>query len=140
MEGPHVYPTSMAARARCQHPTTISRNNTCESNFKTCLVPLTVKTVICQTTLTENVRFANQAIQQAPASSLRHTSTISGPSQSLLRTADMMVWQPEHAPYADVVFVCPCFWLGQFGKATSGKHVLAVSIDWHLKDLRGVSA
>ena len=89
--------------------------------------------------LTDNVRVLQiKAIQQVPGSRLRHTSTISGPSHSLLRAADMTVWQLEHAPYADVF--CPRFWLGEFGQVTSGKRVLAVSIDWRLKYCRGVSA
>ena len=89
-------------------------------------------------TLTERVAFANQAILQVPGSSLRHTSTISGPSHSLLRTADMTVWQLEHVPYADV-FALASGW-GKSGQVSSGKHVLAVSNDWHLIDIRGVSA
>ena len=52
--------------------------------------------------LTYNVRVANQAIQKVSGPSLRRTSTISGPSHSLLRTAYVTVWQLEHAPYADV--------------------------------------
>ena len=34
------------ARMRCQRPTTISRNTTCESNLKACPVPLTVQAII----------------------------------------------------------------------------------------------
>jgi hypothetical protein len=64
--------------------------------------------------LTENVRLANQEIQQVPGSSLRHTSTISGRSHSLLRAADMTVWQLEHAHYADV-FALASGW-GSSGK------------------------
>ena len=60
--------------------------------------------------------------------SLRHTSTISGPSYSLLRAADMTVWQLEHALASG---------LGQSGQLTLGKHVLAVSTDRRLKYLRG---
>ena len=102
-------------------------------------MPLTVQTIIFNGVNRDGALFvASQAILRVPGSSLSHTSTISGPSHALFRTADMTVWQLEHAPDGDGFALASGF--GKSGQATSSQHVHAVSIDWHLKDHRVVSA
>ena len=137
IHGPHEYPASTAAPARCQHPTKTSRNNTRESNVKTCLVPLTVNTVICNDVNRECAFYKSSHSTSTCVKSAPYFNDIWPKSCSVSHRRNDGLATRAHALRRRV---CPCFWLGQFGKVTSGKHVLAVSIEWHLKDLRGVSA